>query len=302
MQNRLTLTTILILTTAPLMWAGNAVVGRMANGLVSPLTLNLLRWTVALLVLLPLAGRVLKAESGLWKHWRRYALLGTLSVGAYNALLYLALQTSSPINVTLVGASMPVWMQLIGRLFFSTPISRRQMMGALISIVGVLLVLARGQWQTLLHVQLVPGDFYILLATISWAFYSWLLTRPDVDPPSVRGHWGTFLLAQVVFGVIGSLILSSGEWALGYGHITLGWSLAAVVLFVAIGPALLAYVAWGEGVRRAGPTVASFFVNLIPLFAAVLSAALLGEHPQAYHGVAFALIIVGIAVSSRRPS
>ena len=105
----LTPSTILLLTIPPLMWAGNAVVGRMVADLVPPMMLNLLRWALAGAILLPLSWPVLRPSSGLWAHWRRYGVLGLLSVGAYNALQYLALKTSSPINVTLVAASMPIF-------------------------------------------------------------------------------------------------------------------------------------------------------------------------------------------------
>jgi drug/metabolite transporter (DMT)-like permease len=300
MQARLTPATALLLTIPPLMWAGNAVVGRMVGELVPPMMLNLLRWALAGLILLPLAAWVLRADSGLWKHWRRFSLLGLLSVGAYNALQYLALKTSSPINVTLVAASMPIWMQLIGRLFFAAPVSRRQLLGALLFIGGVLLVLSRGQLATLLQVQLVPGDVYILIAAIGWAFYSWMLVRPGGEPTAIRADWAAFLLAQIAFGLAWSALFAAGEWAVTDQPIVWGWPLAAALLFVAVGPAVLAYRAWGIGVQRAGPTVASFFGNLTPLLTALMSAALLGELPQLYHGAAFALIVGGIVVSSRR--
>jgi len=300
MHSRLTPSTALLLTVPPLMWAGNAVVGRMVAELVPPMMLNLLRWALAALILLPLAPWVLRRGSGLGRHWRRFALLGLLSVGAYNALQYLALKTSSPINVTLVAASMPIWMQLVGRLFFAAPVSRRQMLGALLSISGVLLVLSRGRLDTLLQVQLVAGDLYILIAAICWAFYSWMLARPGTEPEAIRRDWAAFLLAQVLYGLAWSALFAGGEWLWTTQTVVWGWPLAAALLFVAVGPAVLAYRAWGIGVQRAGPTLASFFGNLTPLLAALMSAALLGEWPQAYHGAAFALIAAGIVVSSAR--
>jgi len=300
MHARLTPATALLLTIPPLMWAGNAVVGRMVGPLVPPMTLNLLRWLLAFVLLLPLAAGVLRPGSGLWTHWRRFAVLGLLSVGCYNALQYLALHTSTPINVTLVAASMPMWMLLIGRLFFNAQISRRQLLGAGLSISGVLLVLSRGQLAALLSVHLVPGDLYVLLAAIAWAWYSWMLSQPGKDPVDIRGDWAAFLMAQIVLGLAWSALFAAGEWALTGVQIAWGWPLAAAFLFVALGPALLAYRCWGAGVQRAGPSVAAFFSNLTPLFAAVLSSALLGELPQAYHGAAFALIVGGIVVSSRR--
>ena len=301
MTQRLTLRTAVLLTIPPLLWAGNAVIGRLVNGLVPPVTLNFLRWALAFLFLLPLAGWVLRPGSGLWMHWRRFAVLGLLGVGCYNALQYVALKTSTPLNVTLVAASSPVWMLGIGALFFKQRITSRQLAGALLSIAGVLVVLSRGDWQMLMQVRLVPGDFYVLLATAAWAFYSWLLIRPG-DPPEIRGDWAAFLMAQVVLGLAWSGLFAAGEWATGDTHIEWGWPLAAALGYVAIGPAILAYRCWGLGVQRVGPTIAGFFANLTPLFAAVMSAAFLGELPRVYHAIAFLLIVGGIVVSSRRPS
>lgn len=300
MHPKLTPAAALLLTLPPLLWAGNAVVGRLVSDLVSPMTLNFLRWLLAFAVLLPLAGGVLRPSSPLWPNWRRFALLGLFSVGGYNALLYLALTTSTPINVTLVGSSIPVWMLLIGRLFFGVAISRRQLLGAVLSISGVLLVLCRGQFEVLLQVRLVPGDLYILVASAGWAYYSWMLARPTTEPASIRADWSAFLLAQVAFGLAWSGLFAGGEWALTKAHIQWGWPLAAALAFIAIGPALIAYRAWGAGVRRAGPAAAGFFSNLTPLFTALLSSAFLGEIPQLYHVMAFVLILGGILVSSRR--
>ena len=300
MNARLTPTTALLLTVPPLMWAGNVIVGRMVGDLVPPITLNLLRWVLAFVLLLPFGFRLLRPGSSLWPAWRRFVLLGLLGVGAYNALQYLALQTSSPINVTLVAASSPVWMVLIGRLFFDTPISRRQLLGAMLSMAGVLLVLGRGQLAYLLSVRLVPGDLYILLAAIALAWYSWLLTQTGLEPADIRGDWIAFLLAQMVFGLGWSALFTLGEWTFTDAHIVWGWPLASALLFIAIGPAMMAYRCWGVGVQRAGPTIASFFANLTPLFTAVFSSVLLGELPQPYHGLAFVLIVGGIVISSRR--
>ena len=142
MHQRLTPSTIALLTLPPLLWAGNAVVGRLVHDMVPPMALNFIRWLLAFALLLPFAGQVLRRDSPLWPHWRRYALLGLLGVGVYNALQYLALQTSTPINVTLVASSMPVWMLATGWLFFGASVSRRQIASAVLSIAGVLLVLA----------------------------------------------------------------------------------------------------------------------------------------------------------------
>ena len=294
----LTPSTILLLTTPPILWAGNAIVGRLVRDAVPPMTLNLLRWTIALVVLLPLGRAALRHGSGVLANWRRYAMLGLLGVGLYNSLQYLALQSSTPINVTLVASGMPVWMLLVGRLFYGVPVKRKQVAGAALSIAGVLVVLCRGDVHQLLGLRLVIGDLYMILATIAWSFYSWMLMQQK-DVPVLRADWAAFLLAQVGFGVLWSAALAGGEWVLQDVRVDWSWAVGAALLYVALGPAVLAMRCWGAGVQRAGPSIGAFFVNLTPLFTALLSSAFLGEAPHLYHVLAFGMIVGGIAVSAR---
>ncbi|MEW6371268.1 MAG: DMT family transporter [Pseudomonadota bacterium] len=298
MNRKLTASTALLLTVPPVLWAGNAIVGRLVRDAVPPMTLNLLRWTIALVVLLPLGRAALRTGSGALSNWRRYSMLGLLGIGLYNSLQYLALQSSTPINVTLVASGMPVWMLIVGRLFFKVQVKSRQIAGAVLSIVGVLVVLCRGDIEQLAALRLVAGDLYMILATIAWSFYSWLLMQQR-DVPEVRADWAAFLLIQVGYGVLWSGALAGAEAALEGVHVAWSWPVAAALLYVAIGPAILAMRCWGAGVQRAGPTLGSFFINLTPLFTALLSSAFLGEAPHLYHALAFLLIVGGIAVSAR---
>ena len=299
----LTPRTAALLLVPPLLWAGNAIVGRLVHELIPPLTLNLFRWVLAFVLLLPIAHQVLRRNSPLWPHWKHYGLLGLLGVGCYNSLQYLALQTSTPINVTLVASSTPVFMLAMGALFFKQTVRKRQIFGAVLSIAGVMLVLCRGDWHALANVHLVLGDVFVLIATLCWAWYSWLLSHTQ-EPAEVRGNWAFFLMAQMAFGLLWSGAFTAAEWS-GYTglvdvHISWGWPLLAALIYVAVGPSLLAYRCWGLGVQRAGPNIAGFFANLTPVFAATLSALALGELPQIYHVAAFVMIIGGIVVSSRK--
>ena len=302
MNQKLTPSTVLLLTVPPLLWAGNAIVGRLVRAAVPPMTLNLLRWTIALAVLLPLGWATLRQAGvldAIRTRWRRYALLGLLGIGMYNSLQYLALQSSTPINVTLVASGMPVWMMLVGRLFYGVAVRTRQVIGALLSIVGVLVVLCRGDVDQLLALRLVAGDLYMILATIAWSFYSWMLLQPQ-DEPALRADWAAFLGAQVAFGLLWSAGFAGVEWSLGAAAIAWSWPVVAALLFVAVCPAVLAFAMWGAGIRSAGPGIGAFFVNLTPLFTALLSSAFLGELPHAYHVLAFLLIVGGIIVSAKR--
>lgn len=297
---------ILMLTVPPLMWAGNAVVGRIAIDSIDPLWLNAIRWLLAFALLLPLGWHALatpQARAQIKIRWRHLALLGLFGVGAYNALQYMALRTSSPVNVTLIASSSPIWIMLIGALAYGVRPRGMQLIGAALSLAGVALVLSRGDPAWLMHIQLVQGDLLVLLAIIGWSIYSWMLARP---PAHMTGksrpgwNWAEFLLAQCVFGVcwavtaacLGDLIAPSApaQWS---------WPLLLTILFMAVGPSIVAYRLWGLAVVEAGPEMAVIFYNLTPLFAALLSAAVIGEWPKPYHGLAFALIVAGILVSSR---
>jgi drug/metabolite transporter (DMT)-like permease len=293
----------LLMTLPPLLWAGNAVVGRLMVGQMPPLTFNFLRWLLTALILLPLAWRALTPWSRIGQRWPYLLALGVLGVGAFNSLQYLALITSSPINVTLVAASMPVWMLAVGALFFGEHPTRRQYLGAALGLVGVLVVIGRGSLDTLLQVRFVAGDGYILLAVIGWAFYSWLLARPPAHMQGAQRpdwDWSGLLLVQTLFGLAAAGLFTAGEQALGAAPIRWSGGVVAALLYVSLGASILAYRCWGLGVAEGGPALAAFFNNLTPLFAAVLSALLLGETPRGFHALAFALIVGGIAVSLPR--
>jgi drug/metabolite transporter (DMT)-like permease len=306
MTARLDARLAVLLTLPPLMWAGNAVVGRLAVGHVPPLALNALRWLLALALLLPLGWRAIgtpQARREVLRRWRPLALLGLLGVGCYNALQYMALTSSTALNVTLIASSLPVWMLAIGALFYREHPTRRSMLGAALSLAGVAVVLARGDAMQLAQVRLVPGDLLMLAAIIAWAVYSWRLARPH---PLLSGKarpdwdWAAFLLVQTMFGVVWGGAFAIAEAVVAPAPILWSPMVLLALAYVAIGPSLIAYRCWGLGVVSAGPAMAAFFGNLTPLFAAVLSAAVLGETPHLYHGLAFALIVAGIVVSARR--
>ncbi|MFO1328005.1 MAG: DMT family transporter [Rubrivivax sp.] len=295
----------LLLLVPPLLWAGNSVLGRALAPQVSPLTLNAMRWWGALLVLLPLGWGALSSagrRAQVRRRWRPLALLGLLGVGSYNSLQYLALQTSTPVNVTLIASSVPLWTLLLGRLFYDERVRGMQALGAALSTAGVAVVLLRGDARTLATLQLVPGDLWMLLAALAWSMYSWQLARPA---PLLAGEqrpawdWAEFLLVQTLFGTLFASAASAVELSLGGRLPSPSPMLALAMLFLALGPSVAAYRAWGLGVAAVGPALAGFFGNLTPLFAALLSALLLGQPPQPYHGVAFALIVAGIAASNR---
>ena len=291
--------TAFYLTTAALMWAGNAIVGKILVQSSSPVLLNTIRWGVTALILLPFAWGVFKGSSPLWGQTKRFLLLSLFGVGSYNVLLYLALQSSTPINVTLIGASMPIWAIVIGALFYKESSHAKQIIGALISLLGVSIVIVRGELERLIEIEFVVGDLLMVFATILWGAYSWMLSHPK-ESTERTWPWSYFLLAQVGFGFCWSIGFAVTEWQLDFSYFAWSWPTVLMIIYVIVGPSLIAYRCWGLGVTRAGATVATFFTNLIPLFTAILSTLLLQKPPELFQGLAFALILAGIYLSVQK--
>ena len=289
-------TTLLVLTVPPLMWASNAIVGRMAAGTIPPLTLNFLRWVVALAVLLPFIFTQLKVDWSLGRqHWKLFAATGFLSTTCYNALQYLALITSSPINIALITAAGPIFTLLVGRAFFAAHIGRAAALGAVLSILGVAWVLLRGEIQNLTQVAFVSGDLFMLFAIGLWSVYTWLLRE---RPKAMSGY--SVLALQMIWGLAFAvpMVLAEVLWG-GYPPVQWDAHALGMVMYVALGPALLAYICWQRAVALTGSQLPMFFLNLTPVFAAILAVLLLGEFPKSYHYIGLVLIVVGIVLSNR---
>ena len=258
------------------------------------MALNALRWIVAGLVVLPFVAREVVANRAvIVREWKVIAALGVFGMGSYNALQYLALTTSTANNVTLIAASAPVFSLAIGALAFGQRVTPRAVIGACVSIAGVLLVLVRGDPARLASLDFVAGDLFMLGAAATWSLYTWLLRakRPALSP-------AVLLFAQILLGSVFCIGCALVE-RIGFGieshlddHRT--W---LVLAYVGILPSIVGYVMWDRGVARVGATVPIFFANLAPVFAALLSALLLHEWPQWYHGAGLALILVGIVLA-----
>jgi drug/metabolite transporter (DMT)-like permease len=295
MSRRLSASTAALLVAPPLFWAGNAVVARALVGDFPPLALSFARWALALVLILPFAASGLReAWPRLQGQWLLLLVISTLGVGCYNSLQYLALQTSTAVNATLIGASGPIVTLLVGAAFFGSPVRGPQWLGATLSLAGVLLLIARGSPMNLARLQFDQGDLLMLVATLTWSVYTWLLRtrRPPVPATAL-------LTLQIALGALTILPFALLEylWTGKTAAPTAG-NLAALV-YVALLPSLVAYFCWDLGVARAGAVLPMYFVNLTPVFAGLLSYFVLGETIGLYHLIGGVLIVAGIHLASR---
>jgi drug/metabolite transporter (DMT)-like permease len=279
----------LLLTLVALFWAGNAVAGRAVRDVVPPLTLALVRWSGALALVAPFARRPLIADFPVIRtHWRVVLLLGLLGIAAFNALLYSGVHFTTATNALLIQAAIPPLIAAFGFTLFGDRTGAGQVGAMLLSLAGVIIVVCAGDPRILLHLKIGLGDGLILGASAVWALYTVLLRkRPAVHPLS-------FLAVTFAIGVIAMAPLAVLEWDLGrvvvWGPTALG-----AMAYVAVFPSLAAYLLYTRGVDLIGAARAGQFVNLMPLFGAVLAVLLLGEPLRGFHLLGGGLIVAGIA-------
>jgi drug/metabolite transporter (DMT)-like permease len=293
--SRLTPSTAALLVLPPLFWAGNAVVGRALVGHFPPLALSFWRWALAFAILLPFAARSIRAQHGTIRtHWRTLVVVSFLGVACYNSLQYLALQTSGAVNATLIGASGPVAGLLIGAAFYQARVTHRQWIGAALSAAGVLWVIARGDLANLFELRFAIGDLIMLVATVLWSFYTWMLRRQRPPLPMTA-----FLTLQIGLGALMILPLYLIELAVTQRVPEATATNLAALVYVAVLPSIVAYYCWDRGVAHAGAVLPMYFVNLTPVFTALLATLFLAEPIGLYHFVGGALILYGIHLANR---
>lgn len=285
-----------LLTITALFWAGNSIVGRAARDLVPPAALSFWRWTFALALLLPLAWPHLKRDwPKLRANWPIVALLGALSIGSFNILLYTGLQSTTALNSMLIQSAQPALILIGGALVMGDSTNMRQVGGVLISLVGVLAIIGRGDAGVLWRLQLNIGDAIIGVAVLLWALYSVLLRRrPAVHPLS-------FLAASIVVGI--AVIIPFYLHELWSGRLIVpATGSALAIAYVSIFPSFLAYLFFNRGVELIGSAATGQYMNVMPLMGAGLAMLFLGEKLHLFHIAGLALIVAGILVAGRPQS
>lgn len=274
-----------------LFWGANSVAGKLAVGHVSPMMLTTLRWIVALLVILAVMTPQVKRDwPKIRRHWLQLLLYGIFGFTTFNALLYSALQHTSAINAVIEQAGIPMLIFVFNFLLFRIQASIAQIAGFTITLVGVLVTAAHGEFSALLDLQFNFGDALMLCACIVYAGYTVSLRwKPDLP-------WQSFIAAPAFGALLSAIPLLFWEMARGTAVFpdATGW---AVVLYAGIFPSLLSQVLYVRGIEMIGANRAGLFINAIPVFGTMLSVLIIGETLHAFHVLALALVLGGIAVA-----
>jgi drug/metabolite transporter (DMT)-like permease len=282
----------LLLTLTQLFWAINIVLGRFIAGTVPPVALSTIRWSGAALLVLPFAWRHLVAD---WPAIRRalpvMLFLAATGIATYNTMAYHGLEQTQAINGLLMQSSGPLLIALWSLVLFRDRLTLAQLFGILASLTGVAVIILRGDLASLLTLQLNPGDLWMLAALMIYGLYTTMLRkRPRIHP-----------LSFIAFTMGAGALMLMPVWAIEYfvaGRAIHATPAAfAVLVYVAIFPSLVAYLFFNRGVELIGANRAGPFFHLMPVFGSIIAMVFLGERPQAFHAVGYALIIGGIIVA-----
>lgn len=283
---------VLLVLTA-LFWGGNAVAGKLAVGHISPFLLTTLRWIVAMAVIYPFALPHLRRE---WPVIREkllfLAILGCVGFTVFNNLMYTALTHTSALNVAIIQASMPLSVFIFNFLLFGLRATFLQLAGFSLTLVGVLIIAARGDLTVLTGLNFNIGDLLMLIAISIYGIYSvYLKNKPDI-------HWLSFIAVLGTSAMFISMVFSA--WEISSGSVRWpdmqGWM---VVLYTAIFPSILSQVFWMRGLEIIGANRGGVFINIVPIFGSALAILILGENFRWYHAAALVLVIGGVWLSQR---
>lgn len=284
----------LLLALTALFWAGNFVLARGVHDHVPPIALAWARWTIASLLVLPFALAHIRRD---WPVIRDNLpilfFLGTVGVGAFNTLSYTGLNYTTALNALVLQSSGPILIVLASFLIFGDRISPRQALGIVLSLAGVLTMVARGDLSVLKTLELNRGDLFLLIALVLWGLYTaFLRKRPSI-------HWLSFIGVTFIIGALANLPFFLWEH-LTVRQMQLDAETAAAFAYVSVFPSILAYIFFNRGVELIGANRAGVCLHLVPLFGAILAITLLGEQIRAYHFAGIALILLGVSLAARK--
>ena len=286
----------LLLSITALCWAGNAIVGRLAAGHIPPVTLSFLRWSFAFLIILPFAWKHLVRDwAAIRGHLGIMILLSITGIGAFNTLQYWALEHTQALNTLLLQSAGPLVVAVWSLVLLGVRLTLAQAAGVLLSMAGVLVILLHGDLTTLSKIDFNIGDLIFIVALAIFGIYSVLsLKRPDI-------HGLSFV--AFTFGAGAACLIPLFIWELfARPLMQIDTANLLTLFYVALFPSTLAYLCFNRGVQLIGANRAAPFFHVVPVFGTIMSIVFLGEHPQVFHFIGFALVLTGVFVASRKAS
>lgn len=277
-NNRILWMAFLGLLMTNLFWAINAILARSYMPEVAPIAMNLFRWFGVFILLTPFClPRVIKNWAMIRPHLSALTGLAILSIVFYNSLLYLAANFTTVVNITLINTLIPIATLLMAWRVLGNRPRLMQFLGMVISILGVLLILTKGQLLHLLSLKFSQGDLLMIAAVVVWALFTVLLKKLSLKLSSIN-----VLYLLIMLG-LPFLIVAYAIEAVFFKFYLPSFEHISLFAYLWVFPSILAYIFWTNGVLRLGAESASLSITLMPLFGAVLAIVFLDESIFWFH-------------------
>ncbi|KUO72062.1 MAG: cysteine transporter [Desulfosporosinus sp. BRH_c37] len=279
----------LLLIVTNLFWAGNYVFGKYMLSEITPLWITFLRWLLAIMFLFPIAYFLEKPKWLMVKQaWLSLVSMGILGIIGYNMVLYSALEYTSSTNAALVSALNPAVIVFFSVFLLREKISRLQTSGIAVSLIGAFVVITQGNFGQILQRDYNKGDILMLAAVVIWTLYSIVGRRLTTVPP---------ITATAISALFATLIIAPFAFAQGIDVTRIGPLTVTGILYMAIFPSVFSFVFWNMSVRAIGISQAGIFLNLIPVFTAIMSG-ILGERISGTQALGGSLVFMGVYLTT----
>ena len=281
---------------AALFWSGNFIIGKFATLFeVPPLTLNFLRWVMVWFILIPFTIKeVISKKSYIIKNFLVIGLMGVLSISTFNSVVYFALNFTQVINAVLMLSAIPVVIIIFSSLMKIEKTNIFQLSGLILSITGVGTIISNADIQKIVSLNFNKGDLWMIICVLSWSLYSTLLKKN-------KSELSQFALIQIMVSVGLVFLVPQFLYEQSIGlDFTINKAFIFILLYVVIFPAIAAYYCWQKAINLIGPNRSAMFIQLMPLFSALMAILIFKEKFQLYHFIGATFIVSGIYLSNRK--
>ena len=285
-----------MLVLATLFWAGNFIVGKAAFVEdIPPMSLVFFRWSLVWLILLPFTYKeIIKHKEVILKNLPLLFFLALTSVGLFNSFTYLALVHTQVINASLFNTAIPAMIILLCFIFKIEKTNRFQIMGLILSVLGILSIITKLDFNILLTLNFNKGDIIMIGGVITWGLYSSFLKKKKFTLPlltlvHILCTFGLlFILPQFLFEISQEKIIKFDI------------NLSYILIYLALFPSIGSYYCWAGAVSIIGANRAGIFLSLIPLFSTILAMFFFNENFYFFHFIGSVLIVLGLILSNKK--
>ena len=285
-----------LLVLAALFWSGNFIVGKFATLFqIPPLSLNVFRWIAVWLILMPFTYKEIYNNLPIIKkNWFVISFMGVITISTFNSVVYFALNYTQVINAVLVLAAIPAATIIFSSLMKIEKTNIFQLLGLFFSIIGIGSIISNGEIQKIISFSFNKGDLWMLVCVFTWALYSTLLKKH-------KFQFSQFSLIQLMVsaGILFLIPQFFYEKSIGL-EVNFNKAFFLILFYVVVFPAIAAYYCWQKGVEIIGPNRASMFIQLMPLFSAIMAIIIFNEKFELYHFAGAAFIVSGIYLSNKK--